>query len=301
MESSTEVGGTDPLRLGSQATEAVAPRPDTSQPIPVRACNVDTSYRDGGLYKNEITRNYAFMGDYVASSLHELTCRWAQSYGHSTDPARLPEYVQPTGDSLRLSENALLYIVRMASPNGENSTAYLIAEVGDSLSYTHTYTGKELRALREVEVQDTETRYIWLEAVRSDVDSSKKEIRWRGHIFTYDRERGIQYAARAPVRFELFEDGESIGHVQVDVSIPEPGIMQIEWRETELPPRLGTQSNFRKWIGAYVIDSTETRKQSAVDRHGVLVVDSAHATAWDRQSEHVLVKPSDQLDRYTYD
>ncbi|PQJ33963.1 hypothetical protein BSZ35_04470 [Salinibacter sp. 10B] len=207
------------------------------------------------------------MGEYVASSLHELTCRWAQSYGHSTDPARLPTYVQPTGDSLRLGEEALLYIVRMASPRGENRKAYLIAEVGDSLSYTQTVKQENLRALREVDVSGTDTRYVWLEIVSKDVDPSSKVVQWEGRIFTYDRQRGIQYAARAPVRFELFEDGESIGYTQVDVSIPEPGIMNIEWRETESLSAMDVRrSNFSKWVGLHIIDTTKTDKRDV--HHG---------------------------------
>ncbi|WP_146110002.1 hypothetical protein [Salinibacter sp. 10B] len=264
MESSTEIGGTDPLQFASQLTAVRTVPPDTAHPIPAKPCSVDTSYRTVQLYENEITDSYRSMGHYVAPSLHNLTCRWAQSYGHSTDPGRLPKYVQPTGDSLRLTENVLLYIVRMAPPSGENKKAYLIAEIGDSLSYTHAHKGKELRTLREVEVPGTDTRYIWLEYV--DPASDSTEVRWWGRIFTYDRQRGIQYAARAPVRFEMFEDGESIGYVQVDVSIPEPGIMKIEARDIPdsetLPTRLNRRSNFHKWIGRHVIDTTETDKRN---------------------------------------
>jgi hypothetical protein len=266
---------------------------DTTQPIAVKPCSVDTSYRTVQLHGNEITDSYRSMGYYVAPSLHNLTCRWARSYGHSTDPARLPKYVQPTGDSLKLSENALLYIVRMVPPSDEDKKAYLVAEIGDSLSYTHAHTDKELRALREVEVPGTGTRYIWLEYA----DPSDSTVWWWGRIFTYDQQRGIRYAARAPVRFEMFEDGESIGYTQVDVSIPRPGIMKIDWRDIpesdRLPTSLATQSNFHNWIGLHVIDRSETNKreyQEMPTTGSYVVVDSANATAWDRQSEYVMIR-----------
>lgn len=296
MGTSTDGGPGESPRFRAQPVELATARPDTTQPITAKPCSVDISYRDEGLHGNEITENYNDMGDYVAPSLHNLTCRWAQSYGHSTDPARLPKYVQPTGDSLQLSENALLYIVRMSSPSREDREAYLVAEVEDSLAYTHTAAGKYLRDVREVEVPSTNTRYIWVETVYiSTVDSS--QVRWRGHIFTYDRKRGIRYAARAPVRFEMFEEGESIGYTQVDVSIPRPGIMKIDWRDIpesdRLPTSLATQSNFHNWVGLHVIDRSETDKreyQEMPTTGSYVVVDSANATAWDRQSEYVMIR-----------
>lgn len=304
IETSNNAGSGELPPFPVQPVEVETARPDTTHPIPVKPCNVvDTSYRRGLREDLEITEGYRSMGEYVAPSLHNITCRWAMGYGHSTDPDRLPTYVQPTkdyvepsDDSLRLGEDALLYFVWLTpTPNKRSGTIYLVAEAGDSLAYTHTASGKYLRDVREVEVPGTDTRYIWLETVDPSSDSTM--VRWRGQIFTYDRQRGIRYAARAPVRFEIFENGKSVGYDQLDVSIPQPGIMKIEWRDIpesdRLPTRLATQSNFQNWVGLHVIDRTETDRreyQEMPTTGSYVVVDSANATAWDRQSEYVMIR-----------
>lgn len=299
MGISNNAGSGESLRLRIHPVEAVPAPQDTTKPIPASPCNVvDTSYRKGLREDAEITEGYRSMGEYVASSLHNLTCRWVTEYGYNPDPARLSEYVQPTSDSLRLSEDFLLYVVRLDSiASKKEGIPYLVAEIGDSLTYTHTAAGKYLRDIREVKVPGTNTRYIWVETIRSNVGSSQKEVGWWGHIFTYDQQRGIRYAARAPIRYEIFENGTSIGYTQVDVSIPRPGIMKIDWRDIpesdRLPTRLATQSNFHNWIGLHVIDRSETDKreyQEMPTTGSYVVVDSANATAWDRQSEYVMIR-----------
>lgn len=255
---SDDAGSEESPRFLIRSTEKTTVRSDTTHPIPVRPCETRTTSQNS----EEENGDSSEKTEDKISSLHELTCRWAIANDLRTDSTRLPKYVRPTGDTLRLSDEALIYLVEMDSPFEDRGDTYfedeyLVGEVGDSLFYEGYVS---VRGMWEVEVPGTDTRYIWLESVRSNSDST--EVTWWGRIFTYDRQRGIQYAARAPVRFEMFEDGESIGHVQVDVSIPEPGIMKIEWREVELPTRLATRSNFHNWIGPHVIDTTETDKRN---------------------------------------
>ena len=206
------------------------------------------------------------------ASLHELTCKWAAyQRGLSLDSTRLPTYVRPTGDSLRLGDDALAYAVKMLQrrdpPTSIPNTLYFVAEVGDSLYYkkiadsrpqSTAPTTVEVRSLRPLDVPKAETQYIWFEHEKSSVfrnDSTMRREEWRAHVFTYDRPRGIRYLQWAPIRYAEWKSDSLVGARQLDVRFPEAGLMEVEER-FQRGARVTRGMGWRHRIGMGVIDST---------------------------------------------
>jgi hypothetical protein len=245
------------------ATDTVAPAPIKAKP-----CNSYTWFQaNAGNWESE---GYTTGIGGTLSSLHELTCKWAAyQRGLNLDSTRLPEYVRPLGDSLRLPGGALAYNVRMTDSTQSDSynVLYFVAEVEDSLFYRRVdeqyynpdaEQSWQIRALRSLDVPKASAQYVWLEynsiAVnREDGDRHVSES-WTGHIYTYDDGRGFRFLQWAPIRSEIRKNGKLIGAKQWDVSVPEAGYMRVEKRLekgkdlTLEPPE--------HWLGLHVIDST---------------------------------------------
>jgi len=242
---------------------------DTTAPIEEKAC---TSYEWFRTQTKEYWRSedYGSLFRTHTGSLHELTCRWAAyRRGLSFDSTRLPKYVQPVGDSLRMGD-FLAYSVKMTAPETlDFKELIFVAEVGDSLFYTdfarsHVDGNPEslqVRSIRPIDVDSTPTQYIWYEyaeITRGDKDPTSVYEQWIGRILAYDPRRGMRSLHKAPVRAEARKGDEVLGVKQWDVSVPEPGIMRIQPRlekggDVSLAPR--------GWLGKHVIDRSATSKR----------------------------------------
>jgi len=225
----------------------------------------------------------------------------AYQRGLSLDSTRLPKYVQPTGDSLRLGKDILAYGVKMTPADPERldpNDLYLVAEVADSLFYRRVGDARpykndspstvRIRAMRLIDVPGAESQYFWVEVETQTVSKEKSstsiETDWDGHIFTYDRRRGMRYLHHAPVREELKKDGELVGAQQWDVSVPEPGIMKVEPRLRRgkvRPGRGNVRLANRNWLGKHVIDPTVSPKREVRDDfNNRFVIDSSEVEEW---------------------
>ncbi len=243
-----------------------------SPAIEVKPCSIHATYRN----REQMGPPYRPARQGVVPSLHEFTCRWAVGNDLSIDSTQLPMYVRPTGDSIRLGEDLLVYAVEMVQlkeePTHTPHTLYFLAEIADSLYYKeiddarpHSFTPSHIkvRSLRPLNVSDAQTQYIWFEYARSGEmrkDSTRTWEKWKAHIFTYDRRRGVRHLQWVPIRAEERKNGKLVGAKQWDVSVPEAGFMQVEKRLqkgkdlTLEPPE--------HWLGLHVIDSTAAGTES---------------------------------------
>ena len=244
------------------------------------------------------------------TSLHELTCMWAAyQRGLSLDSTRLPKYVQPTGDSLRLGKDILAYGVKMSPADPERteqSELYLVAEVADSLFYEKIGDARpykddspstvRIRAMRLIDVPGGESQYFWAEVETQTVSKGRSpteiHTRWHGHIFTYDHPRGMRHLERAPVREELRRSGKLVGAEQWDVSVPEPGIMKVSPRLKR--GKVGAEGvgdrvsvGPREWLGKHVIDKTVTTKREIEMPRSNLtrIIDTTEVENWEEKRE----------------
>ncbi|PQJ35331.1 hypothetical protein BSZ35_12610 [Salinibacter sp. 10B] len=211
------------------------------------------------------------------------------------------------GDSLRLSEDAVTYGVKMrpADPDPlDKSNLYLVAEVVDSLFFSDIGKARpyqdespstvSIRAMRPIDVPGADSQYLWVEIEERHLDEEGSPTgvytRWRGHIFAYDRRRGMRHLHRAPVRVERTRGEKLIGAEQWDVSVPEPGIMLVEprskrgkvWENTidEGGVSLGPPQH---WIGRHVIDPTATSKREVEMTPGsnyTKIIDTTEVENW---------------------
>lgn len=257
---------------------------DTSRQriIPAKPCTVYDWLI--GPDENGETKLRSISHRYIGS-LHELTCQWAaMKHDLSLDSTQLPRYVETMSDTLRLSTNATAFAVQFR-PSGNEDVPYqknlfLVANVADSLYYRRlktVYTSFDqrsslsVRGLRTLEVPGATQTYIWVEVedrsvaretVSQDSLPASEYRQWFGYVFAYDRIRGLRYLLDGvvPIRVEDIRAGETVGVMQWDVSIPEPGIMEVvprtHWGQ-DLPPRP------RGWLGAHVIDSSAVADTSA--------------------------------------
>lgn len=229
-----------------------------------------------------------------------MTCRWAEDEKLSLDSTQLPKYVQPIGDSLRLSEDVLAYSVNMKEVGNSSpkNSLFFVAEVGDSLFYRHIedYYEKNndtdpkqswrIRALRPLDVSGSQSQYLWFEFAyltegtkNGDHYSSEN---WTGHIFTYDDKRGLRHLHVAPIRAATRKNGSIVRAKQWDVSVPEPGIMVIEPRlEKGDDPTLESPQH---WLGSHVIDPKATTKREVdIPRDATnqtIVIDTTEVENW---------------------
>lgn len=248
---------------------------DTTRPrtIAVKPCNVHATYRN----REKAFLPYEPVRDDVVPSLHEFTCRWAVGNDLSIDSTQLPKYVQPIGDSLQLGTDALAYGVEMVQlkkhPSNAQHTLYFVAEVSDSLYYkeiTDVYPHHParpdtvaVRSLRPLEVPQAEAQYIWFEYAKFGTNTQNrvkmKNRWWYARVFTYDTRRGMRHLTGVPIRYEKKKDGELYGVRQLDVRIPEAGIMEVEER-LQRGENLTRGMGWNRVIGTHIIDST------AIDR-----------------------------------
>ncbi len=223
-------------------------------------------------------RSYRTPGTGHVSSVHELVCDWAASNrGLSLDSTRLPRYVEGMSDTLRLAEDAFAYAVHLRPPTDAPphipTTLYVVAQVGDSLYYRdlidtdprRNRSVGSIRALRLLEVPGSNAQYFWVETKRvatSTSDSLTRTVeRWYGNVLTYDRERGVRYLRGSVVRREVRHDGAVHGAAQLDVSIPEPGIMEVGER-LRRGADVTKGYGWYDWMGVYVIDSSAVSDSS---------------------------------------
>ncbi len=265
---------------------------DTTRPRPidVKPCSVHATYRN----RENAFLPYEPVRDDVVPSLHEFTCRWAVGNDLSIDSTRLPTYVRPVGDSLRVGD-ALAYSVEMAAPDTlDYKDLYFVAEVGDSLFYKdimrmrpdgRTQSAK-VRSIRPIDVEGAESQYIWYEYAgfaKGEGHPTPVYEEWAGHIFSYDPRRGMRHLHFAPVRTEARTGDTVHGVRQWDVSVPEPGIMKIE-------PRLKKGDDVkiapREWLGKHVIDRSATTKREVEARAGYRdIIDTTEVENWREEYE----------------
>lgn len=267
-----------PIEIGSSQALSQNSPPDTTAPIEDKSCNSYGWFRDQ-------TREYwksedygPLPGTYVAS-LHELTCKWAAyQRGLSFGSTRLPKYVRPMGDSLQLGEEVLAYGVKMVELGASlpNNELYFVAEVADSLFYREIQEERpgrrpskiSVRALRELGVPGAESQYIWFETNyygEDEIDGVKWTTRrWRGYVFTYDKRRGMRYLQHVPIRLEREKEGQFHGVRQLDVSIPEPGVMVVKER-LQRGAKVTRGMGWHQWLGPHVIDTSATDNESFRD------------------------------------
>lgn len=258
-----EVANSKADRLGKRSVT------DTTRPGPiaVKPCSVHATYRN----REKAFLPYEPVRDDVVPSLHEFTCRWAVGNDLSIDSTRLPKYVRPIGDSLRLGNEVFAYSVKMmeAGKEAPMNALYFVAEIGDSLYYHeidehyHNPDSKQfwtIRSLRPLDVSGATSQYVWYE-YNSTTEGTKnghwyRSESWTGHIYTYDEKRGFRYLQWAPIRSAVWKDGELVGAKQWDISVPEAGVMLVE-------PRLQKGKDMtleppEHWLGQHVIDSQAT-------------------------------------------
>lgn len=278
-----------------------------TSPIPIESCRKYGDFRE----KRKLTSGNV-------GSLHELTCRWAAQEELSINPRTLPSYIQTSTDSLQLDENMLAYGVGMRplrdSSEGIYCPVYFVAETDDSLFHYEVQNfetknryrvQRSMRALRPIEVPAASAQYIWFEVGVTSIDQEDRSRgeSWTGHILTYDAKQGVRYLSRTPVRSEVYKpNGELQSLYQLDVSVPEPGLMKIEKRTYKGKTRT---VNWNTQIGLHVIDSVATDKRtwdgyrpSRYTRSYVVVVDS-NADAWDRKSRYVRVVSPEEMRKHT--
>jgi len=211
----------------------------------------------------------------VVPSLHEFTCRWAVGNNLSIDSTRLPKYVRPVGDSLQIGDETLAYSVKMreAGKKFPTNALYFVAEVGDSLYYhevdTHYHDPDydkswQIRALRPLDVPEARSQYVWFEYnnIAEGTKDGKRYVseNWRGQVHTYDRQRGFRYLQWAPIRYEERIGGHLHGVRQLDVRIPEAGIMSIEER-LQRGARVTQGRGWRHRLGRQVIDTEAIERE----------------------------------------
>lgn len=206
-------------------------------------------------------------------SLHELTCRWTTGQRTlSLSPSRLPKYVRPMGNSIRLSDDVLAYPVQMVQlregPTARANTLYYVAEVGDSLYYREIADARpknfdpstvSVRAHRLLDVAEAEAKYIWFEyakSQKSDDSGTPTSIEeWNAHVFSYDASRGMRHLAFTAIRREERKNGEFHGARQLDVSIPQAGIMDVEER-LQQGAKVTKGRAWNRFLGRHIIDTT---------------------------------------------
>lgn len=206
-------------------------------------------------------------------SLHELTCRWvASQHALSLDSTRLPKYVRPVGDSIRLSGDALAYPVKMVQlqqkPVADANILYYVAEVGDSLYYREIEEARpkdfdpskvSVRSHRLLDVAETKSKYIWFEYAKSqqsdDSGTPTSIEEWKAHVFSYDKSRGMRHLAFTAIRREVRKNGKFHGARQLDVSIPEAGLMDVEER-LQKGAKVTRGMAWHRFLGRHVIDTT---------------------------------------------
>lgn len=291
-----------------------ATRADTISPRPIeaRSCQV-YDWFDAPENGWESLSSSALPGTHYAS-LHELTCKWA-AYQHelSLDSTRLPKYVRPIGDSLRLAEDALAYSVNMKEVGNSSpkNSLFFVAEVGDSLFYHqiddyyennidryYDTTGEadpkqfwRIRALRPLDVSGSQSQYLWFEFAHLTEGTKNgnhySSERWTGHIYTYDERQGIRHLHMAPIRSATRKNGSIVRAKQWDVSVPKPGIMLIEPRlEKGDDPTLESP---RRWVGRHVIDPAVTTKREVdIPRDATnqtIIIDTTKVENWREKYE----------------
>ena len=260
----------DTFAVNRLAGHLPASKEDTTRPtlIEVKPCSVHAAYRN----RDQIVGPYGVGRDGIASSLHGFTCRWAADEKLSLDSTRLPEYVRPLGDSLRLSEDVLTYSVEMVQlkdyPSVDRHTLYFVAEVGDSLYYDEITKAAphspnpssfSLRSLRPLDVPGAESHYIWFEYAESGRDTQGEKVetvnRWSASVFTYDSKRGMRHLTGVPIRIEMKKDGRLHGVRQLDVRIPEAGLMEVTER-LQRGANITKGMGWHRVLGKHIIDST---------------------------------------------
>lgn len=240
---------------------------DTTRPPPIEAkpCSVHATY----LNREEIGPPYRPARQEVVPSLHEFTCRWAVGNELSIDSTQLPKYVRPVGDSLRLADDALAYgvtmIPRKEGPTHDPSVLYFVSEVGDSLYYKEIERARPLafspsrvhvRSLRPLEVSKAKAQYIWLEHAlirESRADSTVTLVEWRANVFTYDGRRGVRHLKMVPIRYEERKGERVLGVRQLDVRLPQAGIMEVEER-LQKGAHVTKGMDWHHRLGRHVID-----------------------------------------------
>ncbi len=80
-------------------------------------------------------------------------------------------------------------------------------------------------------------------------------------MLSYDRERGVRYLRGSVVRREVRHDGAFYGAAQLDVSVPEPGIMEVSER-VRRGADVTKGYGWYDWMGTYVIDSSAVSDSS---------------------------------------
>ena len=258
------------VRANSARISAVNTR-DTL--IASEPCRIHPAYRN----RADAYVPYKPVLDGTAASLHDLVCRWAVDEDLSIDSTRLPSYVRVMSDTLRLAEDAFAYAVHLRPPADAPphipTTLYVVAQVGDSLYYRdlidtdprRNRSVGSIRALRLLEVPGSNAQYFWVETKRVATSTSDRLTRtverWYGNVLTYDRERGVRYLRGSVVRREVRHDGAVHGAAQLDVSIPEPGIMEVGER-LRRGADVTKGYGWYDWMGVYVIDSSAVSDSS---------------------------------------
>jgi len=247
---------------------------DTTDPAPIEArpCNSYSWFQPNkGNWESE--GYVGGIGGSSLSSLHEMTCKWAAyQRGLSLDSTRLPKYVRPIGDSLRLPGGVLTYSVEMVQlkdyPSVDRHTLYFVAEVGDSLYYdeitkaaphSSNPSSFSLRSLRPLNMPGAESHYIWFEYAESGRDTQGEKVetvnRWSASVFTYDSKRGMRHLTGVPIRIEMKKDGRLHGVRQLDVRIPEAGLMEVTER-LQRGANITKGMGWHRVLGKHIIDST---------------------------------------------
>jgi hypothetical protein len=190
----------------------------------------------------------------------------------SLDSTRLPKYVRPIGDSLRLPGSVLAYSVEMVQqkeyPSVDRRTLYFVAEVGDSLyydgitkaaPYSPNPSSLSVRSLRPLDVPGAESQYIWLEYAKSGKDTREETVsvweRWTANIFTYDPNRGMRQSHGRSDSDRDEEGGRLHGVRQLDIRIPKAGIIEVTER-LQCGANITKGMGWHRVFGKHIIDST---------------------------------------------
>lgn len=290
-------------RQGASVRAASRPVTDTIDPSPIEAksCAVyDWFYAAENGWESE---GYGPLPGTHYASLHELTCKWAAyQHGLSLDSTRLPKYVRPIGDSLRIGKEVLAYSVEMVQleehPSNVQHTLYFVAELSDSLYYKEiTDTAPHdpsypdtvaVRSLRPLDVPQAEVQYLWFEYAKfgtSTQNGGSTWERWYARVLTYDRRRGMRHLTGVPIRYEKTKNGEFYGVRQLDVRIPKAGIMEVEER-LQRGANLTKGMGWHRVTGTHVIDPTATSKREVEAEAGYpIIIDTTEVENWREKYE----------------
>jgi len=108
-------------------------------------------------------------------------------------------------------------------------------------------------------VPGAESQYLWFEYAKSGKEPQDETVfmweRWYARVLTYDSERGMRHLTGVPIRYEKKKNGKLHGVRQLDVRIPEAGLMEVTER-LQRGANITKGMGWHRVLGKHIIEST---------------------------------------------